>query len=92
HKFLTVVVKETYLCYNGLLNPSNLTVSDFFSLWMHKRQNIHTTLFSNIGCAQEMHYTLINYDYQGYTMHIWDKLQYRLDVCHVTKGSHIEHL
>jgi hypothetical protein len=23
---------------------------------------------------------------------LWDKLEYRLDVCRITKGSHIEHL
>jgi hypothetical protein len=23
---------------------------------------------------------------------LWDKLEYRLDVCHITWGSHIEHL
>jgi hypothetical protein len=23
---------------------------------------------------------------------IWEELDYRIDICHVTKGSHIEHL
>jgi hypothetical protein len=23
---------------------------------------------------------------------LWDKLEYRLDVCRITSGSHIEHL
>jgi hypothetical protein len=23
---------------------------------------------------------------------LWDKLEYRLDVCRITRGSHIEHL
>jgi hypothetical protein len=23
---------------------------------------------------------------------LWDKLEYRLDVCHINRGSHIEHL
>jgi hypothetical protein len=23
---------------------------------------------------------------------VWDKLEYHLDVCHITRGSHIEHL
>jgi hypothetical protein len=23
---------------------------------------------------------------------MWDKLEYRLDVCRITRGSHIEHL
>jgi hypothetical protein len=23
---------------------------------------------------------------------VWDKLEYRLDVCRITRGSHIEHL
>jgi hypothetical protein len=23
---------------------------------------------------------------------LWDELEYRLDVCHITRGSHIEHL
>jgi hypothetical protein len=24
--------------------------------------------------------------------HVWQELDYRIDICHVTKGGHIEHL
>ena len=24
--------------------------------------------------------------------HVWQVLEYRIDVCHVTRGAHIEHL
>jgi hypothetical protein len=24
--------------------------------------------------------------------HVWQELEYRIDVCHVTRGAHIEHL
>ena len=25
-------------------------------------------------------------------MHVWQQLEYRIDVCRVTRGAHIEHL
>jgi hypothetical protein len=25
-------------------------------------------------------------------MHVWQELEYRINVCHVTRGAHIEHL
>jgi hypothetical protein len=25
-------------------------------------------------------------------MHVWQELEYRIDVCRVTRGAHIEHL
>jgi hypothetical protein len=24
--------------------------------------------------------------------HLWQELYYRIDICHITKGGHIEHL
>ena len=41
----------------------------------------------------EQIYRVVRYDCRGFNnLPVWNELDYRVDVCRITKGAHIEHL
>jgi hypothetical protein len=58
-------------------------------------QKILKVFFYDVQCAVGMHcyviVILILY-YADMLQTVWNELDYRIDVCRITKGAHIEHM
>jgi len=63
-------------------------------------QEILKVFFCNVRCAEVMHSPVgaqftkmaIETITADMLQTVWNKLDYRVDVCRITKGAHIEHL
>jgi len=63
-------------------------------------QEILKDLFYDVMCAVVMHFSALSAVYwdggEGRTADmlqtVWNELDFRVDVCRITKGAHIEHL
>ena len=66
----------------------DLTPCDFFSL----RGFVKETVFvpDNLQALRDR-ITAVVID-RGMLTHVWNELDYRLDVCRISQGGHIEHL
>jgi hypothetical protein len=56
---------------------------------LHKRHLVYCVRVMSVGCIRngvERH-TRVNM-----LTRVWQELEYRIDVCRVTRGAHIEHL
>jgi hypothetical protein len=64
-----------------------------FSFWGYVKDNVHIPPMP--VDLQNIHDRIVNtialVD-ANFLDKLWDKLEYRLDVCRIIKGSHIEHL
>jgi hypothetical protein len=87
-----MLVMTMWLCWHGPPRSPDLTPCDFF-LWGFVKNIFHvpplpTTLQELKECITA---AVMNIDRQM-LLKVWAELDYRLDVCRVTKGAHIEHL
>jgi hypothetical protein len=56
-------------------------------------QGILKVFFYDVRCAVVMYYyIMLILEYADMLQIVWNELDYRVDVCIITKGSHIEHL
>jgi hypothetical protein len=70
----------------------DLTPCDFF-LWGYiKEQEFVPLLPLDIGELKLRINAAIDKIYRNMLERVWDELDYRLDICRVTNGAHIEHL
>jgi hypothetical protein len=68
----------------------DLTVCDFF-LWGFVKDNIHVPPFpKTLPELRERFNTAIGNVTQGMLVRAWREWEYRLDICIVTRGAHIE--
>jgi hypothetical protein len=57
---------------------------------LHKRHLVCCVRVMSVGCTRIIA-TVNNIDAPMLTR-VWQELEYRIDVCRVTRGTHIEHL
>ena len=58
-------------------------------------QEILKVFFYDVQCAAVMHFSawrVIETITADMLQTVWNELDYRVDVCRITKGAHIEHL
>ncbi|GBL85749.1 hypothetical protein AVEN_193194-1 [Araneus ventricosus] len=70
----------------------DLTPCDFF-LWGYVRDKVYVPPMSTtLQALQERITAAVTDIYGNILLNVWTELDYRWDVCRVTKGAHIEHL
>jgi hypothetical protein len=81
----------TLLFFPGLQSP-DLTACDFF-LWGYIKDRVYVPPMPRDlpQLRQRIVEAVATIDHQM-LQHVWQELDYRIDICHVTKGGHIEQL
>jgi len=66
------------------------TLMEFFTATGKLKKFFLTT--RDVWCVHHRWHGTHRYDIQVPATHAWQELQYRINVCRVTRGAHIEHL
>ena len=68
--------------------PADLVARKYFCMEMQRTLANYDELFSRFVFSDEGSYHLSG---KVNRYKVWEEFEYRLDVCHVTSGAHIEH-
>ena len=85
------VVEMKSFLMKWLLQSLDLSLCDFF-LWEYVKGLVYASLLlASINELKQRVTSALNNVTRDMLQHVWQELNYRLDVCHVTGCAHIEH-
>jgi len=92
HQIMHFYIQGEYKLFGGFryARSPDLTVCDFF-LWDFVKDNVYApSLLPTPPELRERINTAIGNVTQDMLVRVWREWEYRLDICRVTRGAHIE--